>query len=100
MTWRSPNFRNRRSVEEQGIANLRSLLAKILPEDDLWRLPACERGGNVIRGGLQLVCQCKRVSGGLRRARGGMGGRGIAAASPTMRTRPRTIWSEARSRMA
>jgi len=26
----SPNFRNRRSVEEQVIANLRSLLAKVL----------------------------------------------------------------------
>jgi hypothetical protein len=52
-------------MEEQVIAGLRSLLAKILAEYDLWRLPTEERRRNVVRGSLQLVRQCKRVSGGL-----------------------------------
>jgi len=62
---RSANLHNWRFMEEQVIAGLRSLLAKILAEYDLWRLPTEERRRNVVRGSLQLVRQCKRVSGSL-----------------------------------
>src|SRR5262249_56466502 len=52
---RSPNFRNWRSVEKQVIADLRSLLAKVLAESNLWRFPPCQPRGEGGGGGLPRV---------------------------------------------
>src|SRR5258707_5708693 len=62
---RSANLHNWRFMEEQVIAGLRSLLAKILAEYDLWRLPTEERRRNVVRGSLRLVRPCKTANGSL-----------------------------------